>query len=111
MVMENCIISNAHDCKAKNLRGLCTKPHEITDRKGESFPVCGVFGCRNEIQNAKTLFLADKPEYLRLGLSCARLRFTTESPAECEAVMARYCGQGDYVPADLTRGLFYRGVE
>ena len=111
MVMENCIISNAHDCRAKNLKGLCTKSHEITDRKGESFPVCGVFGCRNEIQNAKTLFLADKPEYLRLGLSCARLRFTTESPAQCEAVMARYCGHGDYTPADLTRGLFYRGVE
>jgi len=111
MVMENCIISNAYGCKAQNLHGQCAKQHVITDRKGESFPVCGVFGCRNEIQNAKTLFLADKPEYLRLGLAYARVRFTTESPAECEAVMDRYCGQGDYVPADLTRGLFYRGVE
>ena len=63
------------------------------------------------LQNAKTLFLADKPEYLRLGLRYARLRFTTETPAQCEAVMARYCGEGEYTPADLTRGLFYRGVE
>ncbi len=111
MVMENCIISNAYGCKAKHLHGQCSKPHVITDRKGESFPVCGVFGCRNEIENAKTLFLADKPEYLRLGLRYARLRFTTESPEQCEAVMARYCGHGEYVPDDLTRGLFYRGVE
>ena len=59
----------------------------------------------------KTLFLADKPEYRNVGLRWARLRFTTESPEECVAVFRRYLEQGDYMPQDYTRGLFYRGVE
>ena len=69
------------------------------------------WGHRNELENSRTLFLADKPEWRRLGLTYARLRFTTESPAECVTALQRYQGQGDYIPADLTRGLFYRGVE
>ena len=69
------------------------------------------YGCRNEIQNSKVLFLADKPEYRRCGLTYARLRFTTESPEECVAVLRRYQGKSDWVPDDYTRGLFYRGVE
>lgn len=111
MVMENCIISNQYGCKAKNLHGVCARPHTLTDRRGEDFPVCPQWGCRNEIENAKTLFLADKPEYRQVGLTYARLRFTTESPAACAAMMARYAtGAGD-APDGYTRGLFYRGVE
>ena len=66
---------------------------------------------RNEIQNSKTLFLADKPEYRSVGLRWARLRFTAESPEECVAVFRRYLEQNNYTPEDYTRGLFYRGVE
>jgi len=111
MVMENCIIANGLGCKPKNLRGTCRTVHTLTDRKGESFPVLSVFGCRNEIENAKTLFLADKPEYRRCGLTYGRLRFTTEGAETCVAVLKRYLGMSDFVPEDYTRGLFYRGVE
>jgi len=111
MVMENCIISNGMGCKAKDLYGTCRKIPVLTDRRGEQFPVLSVFGCRNEILNGKTLFLADKPEYRRCGLTYARLRFTTEDADTCVAVLKRYLGQSEFVPEDYTRGLFYRGVE
>ena len=104
MVMENCVISNTVGCR-------CEKENYLTDRTGAQFPLLPVYGHRNEIENSKTLFLADKPEYRRVGLQYARLRFTTESPAECVAVLRRYMGEGDWQPQNITRGLFYRGVE
>ena len=111
MVMENCIIANGLGCKPKDLKGTCRAVHTLTDRKGEQFPVLSVFGCRNEIENGKTLFLADKPEYKRCGLTYGQLRFTTEDAATCVEVLKRYLGMSDFVPEDYTRGLFYRGVE
>ena len=75
------------------------------------FPILSVFGCRNEILNGKTLFLSDKPEYRRCGLTYARLRFTTEDADTCAEVLKRHLCMNDYVPEDYTRGLFYRGVE
>lgn len=104
MVMENCVISNNVGCR-------CEKENYLTDRTGARFPLLPVYGHRNEIENSKTLFLADKPEYRRVGLQYARLRFTTESPAECVQVLRRYMGEGDWLPQNYTRGLFYRGVE
>ena len=104
MVMENCVISNNVGCN-------CQNENYLSDRTGARFPLMSVYGCRNEIENSKTLFLADKPEYRSVGLRWARLRFTTESPEECVAVFRRYLEQGDYMPQDYTRGLFYRGVE
>ena len=62
-------------------------------------------------QNSKTLFLADKPEMRRCGLTYGRLRFTTETPEQCVQVLQRYQNGGNWTPEDLTRGLFYRGVE
>ena len=59
----------------------------------------------------RTLFLADKPEWRQLGLTRARLRFTTETPEQCASVLRRYKDGGDWTPDDMTRGLFYRGVE
>ena len=112
MVMENCIIANEYGCKTRDLCGTCRAAHALTDRKGERFPVVSVFGCRNEILNGKTLYLADKNEPRRCGLTYARLRFTTESPAECVAVTEQYLGLRDAAaPEEHTRGLFYRGVE
>ncbi len=111
MLTENCLVANAYGCKQKNLHGPCTAGHTLTDRMGEAFPICQVFGCRSEVENAKTLFLADKPAYQSLGLRYARLRFTTEDPAVCAAVAARYAGRGNYLPENFTRGLFFRGVE
>ena len=104
MITENCAAANRTGCT--HGQG-CT----LTDRTGADFPVLCAYGCRNEIQNSRVLFLADKPEYRNCGLAYARLRFTTESPEECLAVLRRYLGQTDWTPADFTRGLFYRGVD
>ena len=104
MVMENCVISNNVGCN-------CQNDNYLSDRTGARFPLMSVYGCRNEIENSKTLFLADKPEFRTAGLRWARLRFTTESPEECVTVLRRYLQQNDYTPSDYTRGLFYRGVE
>ena len=104
MITENCAAANTTGCT----HGAGST---LTDRTGADFPVLCAYGCRNEIQNSKVLFLADKPEYRRCGLTYARLRFTTESPEECVAVLRRYQGKSDWTPEDYTRGLFYRGVE
>ena len=106
MITENCIIHN-HDGQH-----TCANVNLLTDRKGERFPVVKAYGCRNEILNAKKLFLADKLDDLkRLGLWAVRLQFTTENALECVQVLERYLGRGHYQPNDYTRGLYYRGVE
>ena len=106
MITENCIIYNhcsRHTCENVNL---------LTDRKGERFPVVKAWGCRNEILNAKKLFLADRQaDWSKLGLWGARLMFTTENALECAQVLERYLNQGKYQPNDFTRGLYYRDVE
>ena len=104
MVMENCVIHNNVGCN-------CQNENYLSDRTGAHFPLLSVYGCRNEVQNSRTLFLADKDDYRRSGLRHARLRFTTESPQECVEIFQRYLGKNDFTPADYTRGLFYRGVE
>ena len=111
MVTENCLIRNALGCKSRDLTGPCRQVHRLTDRRGEEFPVLSVFGCRSEIENGATLYLGDKPEYRRCGLTYARLRFTTESPAECVRVLEAYRSGGGTPPQGHTRGLFYRGVD
>ena len=105
MLMENCII--------KNRTGQCSCEGDniLTDRKGERFPVVKAPGCRNEILNSKKLFLADKPDWKRVGLTYARLLFTTENPWECAQALERYRGESQWSPAEFTRGLYYRGVE
>ena len=104
MITENCIVENA-------LGHVCGEMPRLTDRRGERFPVLKAWGCRSEIENAKTLFLADRPDYRNIGLAYARLRFTTETADECVTVLRAYRGESDFVPDDLTRGLFLRGVE
>ena len=104
MVMENCVTR----CNVGCTHGAGSV---LTDRPGAQFPVTCGYGCRCEIQNSRTLFLADKPELHRCGLTYGRLRFTTETPEQCAAVLRRYKDGGDWAPDDMTRGLFYRGVE
>ncbi len=105
MLTENCII--------KNRSGRCTCEGEnvLTDRKGERFPVVKAPGCRSEILNSRKLFLADKPEWKKAGLTMARLLLTTENPWECVQALERYQGENHWAPAEFTRGLYYRGVE
>ena len=104
MVTENCVTR----CSVGCTHGAGSV---LTDRPGAQSPVTCGYGCRCEIQNSKTLFLADKPEMQRCGLTYGRLRFTTETPEQCVRVLRRYRDGGDWTPEDLTRGLFYRGVE
>lgn len=118
MITENCIVANEFGCRHFKGRcdalcadSACAGAPELTDRVGERFPVLHAYGCRSELQNGKTLWLADKPEYRKIGLTYARLRFTTESAEECARVLRAYKGREEYTPKDITRGLFYRGVE
>ena len=104
MVTENCVTR----CSAGCTHGAGSV---LTDRTGAQFPVTCGYGCRCEIQNSRTLFLADKPEMRQCGLAYGRLRFTTETPDQCVTVLRRHRQGGDWTPEDLTRGLFYRGVE
>ena len=83
----------------------------LTDRRGERFPVVEVSGGRNEIENGKILYLLDRGDWRDVGLSYARLRFTTESAEECAEILRAHVDGTECPPAELTRGLFYRGVE
>lgn len=83
----------------------------LTDRRGERFPVLYLPGGRSEIENAKTLYLADRDDRQGIGLAYARLRFTTETPEACAAIFRAHLEGRSDPPTDLTRGLFYRGVE
>ena len=106
MITENCIVHNHSG------RHTCGNVNQLTDRKGERFPVVKAYGCRNEILNSKKLFLADKrKDWEMLGLWGARLQFTTENPLECVQLLERYLNQGRYEPNEITRGLYYRNVE
>lgn len=118
MIMENCVIRNELGCRDagrdyadRSPACRCGQENVLVDRTGAQFPLVGQWGHRCEIENSKVLFLADKPEWRQLGLTRARLRFTTESPEECVRVLQAYQGRSDYRPDHLTRGLFYRGVE
>ena len=104
MVTENCVTR----CSVGCTHGAGSV---LTDRTGAQFPVTCGYGCRCEIQNSRTLFLADKPEMRQCGLAYGRLRFTTEAPEQCVTVLRRHRQGGNWTPEDLTRGLFYRGVE
>ena len=117
MITENCIVRGRYDRSDRADRTPCGRcegagGNTLTDRTGARFPVLRAFGCRNEIYNAKKLFLADKArDYSRAGLWGLRLLFTTENAKECVQVMRRYLQENDYRPTDFTRGLYYREVE
>lgn len=105
MITENCLIQNNGGCR-------CDRPNFLNDRMGASFPLLPAFGHRTEIQNSRVLWLADLPDWRRLGLRYARLRFTTETPEECVRVLRTYQESGGSMPPEgFTRGLYQRGVE
>ena len=82
----------------------------LTDRTGARFPVLPAWGGRTEIQNSVPLWLADRTDWKRAGLSFARLRFTLETGEECRRVCRAYLdGAAPWGP--FTRGLYDRGVE
>ena len=119
MLTENCLNANAFGCRYFTERpasvpcdGACASAPELTDRRGEHFPVLRAWGCRSEIENGKILYLADKArDWQSLGLRYACLRFTTESPEDCVQMLRAYQGETVEAPENITRGLFYRGAE
>ena len=119
MITENCLNANESGCRYFKERpvsvpadGACASAPELTDRRGEHFPVLRAWGCRSEIENGKILYLADKArDWQSLGLRYACLRFTTESPEDCVRVLRAYQGETVEAPENITRGLFYRGAE
>ena len=119
MLTENCLNANAFGCRYFTERpasvpadGACASAPELTDRRGEHFPVLRAWGCRSEIENGKILYLADKSQdWQSLGLRFAQLHFTTESASECVRVLRAYQGETVEAPENITRGLFYRGAE
>ena len=119
MVTENCLNANESGCRYFQERpasvpadGACASAPELTDRRGEHFPVLRAWGCRSEIENGKILYLADKArDWQTLGLRFAQLRFTTESAQECVRILRAYQGETVEAPENITRGLFYRGAE
>ena len=104
MITENCVTKNNVGC-AHGAGSV------LTDRTGAQFSVQCAYGCRCEIENGKVLVLADKPEVFRCGLRYGRLRFTTESPEACAAILRAHKAGDVTAGEDATRGLFYRGVE
>ena len=56
--------------------GACASAPELTDRRGEHFPVLRAWGCRSVIENGKILYLADKAkDWQTLGLRFAQAPF------------------------------------
>ena len=106
MVSDQCIISRSEG------RCNCQNPSQLSDRMGSVFPVVREFEHRNVIYNSKKLYLADKRDDIYgAGLWGIRLMFTTEGARECVEVAKSFKGEGDYRPNDLTRGMYYRGVD
>ena len=106
MLMEHCILRNrGQGCHCQD------KPQSLGDRKGEHFPVEPAWSCRNELFNAKPLWLADKTDWRTAGAAYARLAFLRECPGECARVFRAYREGAGEPPRAFTRGLYYRGVE
>lgn len=103
MLLRNCPGKTAAGC------GDCRGINHITDRRGEDFPL----QCQNRqythLLNPRPLFLSDRlPEWDFCDF--LTLRFTTEPPAECDAILEMY--QTGAAPAGpFTRGLYYRTLK
>lgn len=103
MLLRNCPGKTAAGC------GDCRGINHITDRRGEDFPL----QCQNRqythLLNPRPLFLSDRlPEWDFCDF--LTLRFTTETPAECDEVLKMY--QTGAAPAgSFTRGLYYRTLK
>ena len=116
MITENCLVQNQCNCRLDKNGPLvprnapCRQPNYLADRTGAAFPLLPAWSHRTEVQNSRPLWLADRPDWKRLGLAYARLRFTTESPAQCAEVFRSYLS-GASAKGEFTRGLYERGVE
>ena len=103
MLLRNCPGKTAAGC------GDCTGINHITDRRGEDFPLQCERRRYTHLLNPRPLLLCDRlPEWDFCDF--LTLRFTTESPAECDEVLKMY--QTGAAPAgQFTRGLYYRTLK
>ncbi len=88
--------------------GHCRPADGVTDRRGITFPTACAGGC-TELLNSVPLWWADRLAELP-PLDFWLLHLTVESPAEAAAVLRAY-REGGKAPAEITRGLYRRGVE
>ena len=108
MVLRNCPINAAKGCSR------CRGFESLTDRRGVRFMVdCGrSSGHRGEVSelyNSVPLYLADRRRELE-GFSFLTLYFTSEDAGQCREIVRAYCGESAALPAERTRGLYYRNV-
>jgi putative protease len=107
MITENCVI--------RRRTGNCTcegPGAALIDKTARSFPLVPEEPHRTAIYNADKLYLADKLDDLAAAHArWHRLSFTTENNKECAAMVSAYLDGGSAAPKNLTRGLYYRGVE
>ncbi len=101
MTMENCLAkahANCHNYKAF---------YPLTDEKGNVFPVLCAYPHRNEVLNARPLYMLDKLSLLRgANVSAFVLRFTTETREEVSRILALYKNE-EPAPFPFTRGCFF----
>ena len=105
MITEQCLIRRSSG------RCSCSTPTSMSDAFGSVYPVERDFCCRNVVYDRRKIFLADRPDvYENVGLWGIRLLFTTESARECVDVALRYRGKNNYLPTNVSRGLYAKGA-
>lgn len=96
MTLARCVICGGK-CDKGNVGGRVSdrspKPHrcrtDLTDRKGEIFPVLGCGDCTNVLLNPHPIWMADREDELR-GIRHRHFVFTVETAAEALRVMEGY---------------------
>lgn len=115
MITENCLIQNRTGCRlsqggARRAPAGSLPPSQRAQRPHRrGLSLLPAYGHRTEVQNSRPVWLADRPDWKRLGLAFARLRFTTETPETCARILRDY-RSGASAPDVFTRGLYERGV-
>ena len=107
MKIENCLVHVAKNgcyCDPQ-------KAYELLDRKGARMRV-GRDGCISTVYNSVPVAMADRQNELwDSGISAIKLVFTDEPPDVCRQICLDYMEGRNRMPAQFTRGHYYRGAE
>ena len=102
MLTRNCPVRNEIGCK--NCKS------SITDRTGHTFPV----RCHNkkyvEILNSDVLYMSDKLNEIH-NIDFGVVLLDDESENDIHTILSDLVSGNSHRPQQLTRGLFYRGIE